>query len=947
MLKNDINSDSERTISLQGKRMADALTSFLRDTLPPELQDLVSAHIDQLENGRYEELLFSEKLKPLVHYEAIAEDRDRDAGAKWQDKIFERLGIAIAKCGSHKVAAFQHFLLLAAFASLQAFLQSNVTGPPLSFDPAELIFGTSDPQHVKVLRTGIIKSLGIDGEAVYKLTPNIELFALADVILTSPSIKKNVKAWPWVKLRVDFIHQRLLSETSPILQTSIYEGLAIVDQLLVQHAGDYAPTYRHNLLLEKATIETYHGFDKKARQDLDEVTKQRHFAYALTGLLGKRTKFQQTDITQLVVFARSNDDSSNDVGSKPNNLNLDDDTLLERLAFTKDSVSGADYKDRENLPPSLASLDPSDQPLLDPLDSINLLLLASSITNTSPVDGLTREETLPYAVRVLEGGSSNWQVYTQALLVRSRIEGYRSRTIERGLLQLQAVVDQVIADTTQSTNGTTDTSTTFLPRPKETESASVQERLRYVYQLCSPTRWELEAELAQRWVSLGGLRTALEIYERLEMWAEAALCWAAVEREDKAKLIVRRQLFYSSDVDDSAAQLDTEKWAGAERSPPPADAPRLYCILGDIDKDPTLYTKAWEVSGRRYARAQRSLGRFYFSSKDYINTVNAYTAALSANSLSGSSWFALGCAQLELSHFEEAAEAFSRTVSLDDHDAEAWSNLAAALLRKGTVLAPQEKILQLDDEEDSGPQRIQDPQQHLKDAFKALKRAAGLKYDSFRIWDNMLTVAASLDPPAYGDMVTAQRRIIEMRGKTDKEKCVDVDILDILIRHIIITTEPSESGVDGGLSARGIQRMVLDLVDHAVTPLITSSTRLWRMVATLALWRGRASSALSAHEKAWRAATSQPGWETSTEVQWDGVVDATIELVDAYESLGPRDRTEGLGAGSGELVAKDWRFKARSVIRGVMGRGKESWEHSSGWERLMNSSDGLKGPAKE
>ncbi|KAK5002334.1 hypothetical protein LTR28_011549, partial [Elasticomyces elasticus] len=84
-----------------------------------------------------------------------------------------------------------------------------------------------------------------------------------------------------------------------------------------------------------------------------------------------------------------------------------------------------------------------------------------------------------------------------------------------------------------------------------------------------------------------------------------------------------------------------------------------------------------------------------------------------------------------------------------------------------------------------------------------------------------------------------------------------------------------------------------------------------------------------------------PGWETESESRWNEVVDATIELCDAYESLGPRERTEGLGAG--QLVAKDWRFKARSAVRGVMGKGKGSWEGTEGWVRLRDALDQLKG----
>ncbi|KAK5027169.1 hypothetical protein LTR16_012223, partial [Cryomyces antarcticus] len=126
------------------------------------------------------------------------------------------------------------------------------------------------------------------------------------------------------------------------------------------------------------------------------------------------------------------------------------------------------------------------------------------------------------------------------------------------------------------------------------------------------------------------------------MWAEAALCWAATEREDKARKIVRKQLFHSANGQGEDADGDEESWTGEERSPPPADAPRLYCILGDIDQDIHMYERAWEVSNGRYARAQRSLGRHYFALKDFAKAADAYDKSLEANQLNHASWFALG-----------------------------------------------------------------------------------------------------------------------------------------------------------------------------------------------------------------------------------------------------------------------------------------------------------------
>ncbi|KAJ9661461.1 hypothetical protein H2201_006492 [Coniosporium apollinis] len=855
-------------------------------------------------------------------------------------------------------------------------MESNVTGPPLPFSPANVLLPhVSDPKAVSKLRETLVSSLGVDAEAAYKLTPNVELFCLADAIITCPPIPKNIQAARWAKVRVDFLHQRLLSEFAPSLQTSLYDDLAALEEELLR--GEPAPgnlDIRTNFLLERAAIHTHHGFDKKSRADLEQAANERRFQYALTGLLGKRTRYQEKDVSQLVVLARSADavdgetngtsdgheiesqaptnaspDGNAPLPPRPQNLNLNDDTLLESISFSEKPESSTDIQSESTIPLSLSSLDPANQPLLHPLDSAILLSLASSITNTSPAHGLTREETLPYATRVLEGGSSNWQVYTQALLVRSRIEGYRSRTVERGLLQLQALVDQVIAETmpegSSAKHESSAPATTFLPKAKESESAPVSERLRYVFALNSPTRWELEAELASRWVSLGGLRSALEIYERLEMWAEAALCWAATEREDKAKKIIRKQLFHSTAGDDEAADPEAEDWNGNPRDPPPADAPRLYCILGDIDHDPAMYEKAWEVSNNRYARAQRSLGRHYFAIKDYAKAAHAYGKSLTVNRLNHSSWFALGCALLELQQFPRAVEAFTRAVQLDDTDAEAWSNLAAALLNleppspSTDIAVPQAAP---DDEDEDSPSASAtkpiDPRQHTRDALAALKRAATLSHDNYRIWSNFLTVAAALSPPSYTDIVRAQKRIIDLRGNTDGERCVDATILDSLVRHII-----AESGGVYDESKRGIQRAVIELVEKDVVPLITSSRRLWQIVARLQLWRNKPAAALEAHEKAWRSVTNQPGWESGAEEAWEEVVDATVELVDAYESLGPRERTEGLSAGSGEVVARDWKFKARSAVRGIRSRGRDRWEGSKGWEKLEAALEGLKG----
>lgn len=993
--------------------MAHSQFSFLENIL----QDLTSGDavvkgdlstlLDQLSNGDFYAVLTHSTARLLLGHEDNTRTESislRDCEEDYNRYISRRLSALLSSASDlsrkHDDRRKRVELLIIGFAALHAFLQSNVTGPPLSFDVESLIYREpllAEQGKIHALQRQMLQNLTVDGEAAYALTPDVELFCLARNILCDPSIVDGEDDARWARTRVDFWHQRMLGENAAGLQERIFQDLEVLGERVLTEGGRYGKDARVRFLLERAAIHRQHGFDAKARNDLDRAARETGFEFALTGRLGKRTKFQERDISQLVVLAESADEDRNNgqptkekglngtgeartngingAAGKPQNLDLNDDTLLESISFSNEAVStSTTIQAEQSLPSRLASLDPSNQPLLKPLDSIILLSIASSITNTSPQHGLTREETLPYATRVLEGGSTNWQIYTQALLVRSRIEGWRSRTVERGVLQLQALVDQVIAETkstaapsgtgAKSQNGETSATTTFLPRPKPSESAPVSERLQYIHQLCSPSRWELEAELAARWVSLGGFRTALEIYERLQMWAEAALCLAATEREDKAKKIVRRQLYYSSrgpEADDQTRmEDDDEEWQGPERTPLPVDAPRLFCILGDIDKDPSMYERGWEVSKQRYARSQRSLGRYYYSAKDYRKADEAYAKSLKINRLNHATWFALGCVRLELEDWQGAVDAFSRTVQLDDQDAEAWSNLAAALLRLPpsastisnpaststfTVSAPKADDGDDDQASPTPESNVVDTQRHRLDALVALKRAASLSHDSFRIWSNLLTVAASLHPPPYTDIAIAQKRLIELRGKIEGEACVDADVLEGLVGRVIASDQDSGERKEGDERGKrkGLERMVSELVEKDVLPLITGSTRLWRLVARWEVWRRKAAGALLANEKAWRAVISRPGWESEGEKRWHEVVDATAELVDAYESLGERMRTEELGAGEeGVVVCPGWRFKARSAVRGVMGRGKANYEGSEGWERLKRRLEELK-----
>lgn len=906
----------------------------------------------------------------------------------------KRLGGSVSEEEKHNQEVGRHYLmscaLLLGLAAFHSFLQANVTGPPLPFRPTSALFPgrATDHDYVTAVRTHCLRSLDVDGVSVYQHIPYIELFCLARTIFSeyfpaaSASYGASLDA-KWMRVRVDAYHQRLLTgvklqDVASQLQLRLDADLEALEVEILGEKSMFSTEAKVQFLLERAQIYVMQGTDWKARADVEKVRGVGGFSYALTGALGKRTKFQQKDTSQLVVLARSsgteaqtdedklmtNDGSAKMEDSKevggPTALDLNDDTLLESIKFTEvssDEVGGS------ALPHELAQLQPDKQPQLKPLDQITLLAEATIRDTFSPLDKLNREEILPYAVRVLMDKPTNWQIYTQALLVRSRIESHRSRTQERSVLQLQAIVDQIIADTEEdhaesSADGLPQIQVTqFLPRAKASESAPITERLRYIYQLSSPTRWEVESELAFAWSSAGSLISALEIFKRLQLWAEVALCYHSVGQEDRARQIIRRQLYYSKQGPEmdrygvDADEVVKEDWEGEMRSPPPPHAPRFWCILGDIDQDPGCWRRAWDISKNRFARAQRTLGEYYSRQGDLETAREAYMKATVVNRQNNETWSRLGDIDLAVGNWDGAIIAFQQSIMIDDTDAKTYSNLGSALHSKFIELKTLEKsdptpalstTLDADDEDATHipSQSQQTPKDVLRQALAAYKRGASMAHDNWKIWDNVITIAGRMQPPSFPDILMAMRAIIALRAPHIGETAVDADILRALISEVTSRERGpnnAASETDLFLPARGsLARAVIELVERDIVPLITVRAELWALVERLALWRQDYAGALQCSERAWRIATAGERW-LEEQAAWKMAAEATDALAAAFESYGPQERRDG------EEVEKGWKGKARSAVRSILGKARGSWEGSAEWDMLQERLEELKG----
>ncbi|KAJ4407114.1 hypothetical protein N0V82_009984, partial [Gnomoniopsis sp. IMI 355080] len=909
--------------------------------------------------------------------------------------------------------------------AFNAFLQANVTGPVLTEAQAKIAQPFADQIDLR------LQTLDVDGVSVYPFIPHIDLFCLAKHVFQdiatpeswndSSASKSTGISLPWMRLRLLVWHYKLFIQPSlssaaftkhtgmsevPTLVEQIQEALRIVEADVVGEAWEITAESKWGVeeqvrfLVEKANVSIMLGRDAAAREALRRAAEMHGFSYALSGALGKRTRFQEKSTSQLVVLAKSSteadrnaqkdeeEDGEKEEGQAPEALPLNDDTLLEEIQYGGEGLHGeADAAEKALLPAPLRNLKPDEQPPLSPLDQIILLTEATLKDAFSPLDALTSEEVLPFAVRVIGEKGANWQIYTQALLVRSRIEMHRSRTVERGVLQMQAVVDQVIVDTTAKADAEASSGMpekrdipaisfsspdeeprdkrdreeaapveekpiSFFPAAKSTESAPAAARLEYIHALSSPPRWHLESELAYAWTGVGSLISALEIFKRLKLWAEVALCLASSAStdnedgsgrggggEDKARAIIRWRLFHRNtksedeiDEDTDITTLKVADFTGPERVPPQPNAPRLFCILGDIESDSAVahYERAWEISKHRYARAQKSLAEHYLAQKDWIKAREAYQLAVSVNRLSPEMWSRLGDINLRLGEFSDAAESFTRAIGSSNdtaggEDARTWSNLGSALYSMYQEAIEKEKKdnqtngneaaatvkngTKADDEEEDDVQpsttksNTKDPSTLLAQAMNAYKRGASIAHDNWRIWDNVITLAARMRPMPFFEIIQAQRAILRIRKTED---ALDADMLRVLLTEGVLAKEiPQETNGVYEPPRGSVERNMNEMLETDIVPLITHRSELWELLAQLRAWRHDYAGAVDASEKAWRAAVGGAGpglsvddakkdeaaarrnWLENEEA-WMVVVQRTQELVGVLEKYGPR-----------------------------------------------------------
>ncbi|KAI9989673.1 hypothetical protein PInf_019958 [Phytophthora infestans] len=588
----------------------------------------------------------------------------------------------------------------------------------------------------------------VEGPARRQITGGAAIRALGEML-------EEIKSAAWWNARAAVAHERLLLARQPSNTLWFEARRGYIQTLKTTQLFAFEKDTQY--LLARAYVEwglAQHYFDKNkhGKATFARAKEISGVSVQLSGSLGKRTKFQQKSVAQMVLLAASKKEPASededasvyatavaesthvDFGGKQvttegeNAVSPADGLTAEEEHIQKLVQEGeASYRnvnldqvDQDNyLLESVAFEDRklTQQGNLQIVDQIVLLGLCLDVKNSNANDGLTREEMMPYVTRVLEN-PNNWMVYSTALLERAWLECESSKRRERAVLQMQALVDQ-------HTTRLTITQNTL---QSIADSAPARERMQFVYSLAFPPRYALKRDLAERYFKLGVLGSAVEICEELEMWDDVVKCYQLLDKPMRAEKLVRDRLEI-------------------------APTPFMWVTLGDLTQEPSHYETSWILSKQRFARAKRSLGRYYFEKGDHEAAIPHYEDAVRVGPMHTGAWFTLGAISMRIHRWALAMRAYTRVVQLEPDNGEAWGNLGSIHLHN----------------------------QRYAEAFAVLEEALKQKRHMWQMWENYALCA--METKRYGEAMYAMHQLLDMRAK--HKRPVDSEMLAWLVEAIV------------------------------------------------------------------------------------------------------------------------------------------------------------------
>ncbi|GMS89937.1 hypothetical protein PENTCL1PPCAC_12112, partial [Pristionchus entomophagus] len=386
----------------------------------------------------------------------------------------------------------------------------------------------------------------------------------------------------------------------------------------------------------RVQLELYHTWmryfeHEKSSEALSLALSTSGLKLELTGRMGKRTRYQQKELAQLVLDLTSSssygslspeEEDCDEERDVPVIVANQDDTLLQKVTLTEEQSSGP--------PPPLTSL------------HLALLLAAAAHERQNEHNEELRLEKCDAYLEQILIRRRCWSVQTAALALRAQLECNSKRRVERACQQMEHLVHLQMA-----------------VEPCISSPLLLVSRSHLSLAAGLAPVWRMRENHARILISLGCVPEALLIFESLEEWDRVVECFKRLGQLEKAEGLLRRLLEERGE--------DTD----------------ILCSLGDITNRREYYDRAIESSSDRCARAHRALGMLFLNERKYGEAYDHFKRSLELQPIQLGAWFNVGHCAWKQERFQEAVSAYHRCTSLEPEHFEAWNNLAAAYIRMG------------------------------------------------------------------------------------------------------------------------------------------------------------------------------------------------------------------------------------------------------------------------